>query len=213
MRPRKSCCVLPPGSSALGSILSAAQNVPARTINYAMSSTKPISSLLSGVVSSRLCIADAFLLFSIFRGDGLVTPENLDTLREHNFSGRRYRKDFSVSDLVTEISKYRQEYGDRLREIAIAQFGLEENLPRLLEIYHRVKSEENSSAHNLQRNIVSFISDVAQQDLMLAKQLREHYGVTTRIMANEIKRVKSTISWRITSTLRVAYNSYRRFFS
>lgn len=79
--------------------------------------------------------------------DGLVTPQNVQSLRWHNFSGRTHRLVPSAGTLASEI---RPLLTDRARlgalaafacEYAHAHFGEEPMLQKTLQIYQRVTSE------------------------------------------------------------------------
>ena len=65
--------------------------------------------------------------------DGIVTPENADEIIKNNFSGRRYKIPFSVTDMVEELMKYKKEYGAFNREYALKNFNIETQVDKYLE--------------------------------------------------------------------------------
>jgi len=93
-----------------------------------------IFSLGRGAIESMLC-GRVPVVFDYLGGDGMVTPDSFTQLMKTNFSGRRYRVDYTVDQLVDELGKYRSEYGDNLREIALQHFEANRHIDRLLAIY------------------------------------------------------------------------------
>jgi hypothetical protein len=159
-----------------------------------------VVSLGRGVIEAMLC-GRVPLVYDIHGGDGLVTPETIKEAWKNNFSGRRYRKEFTVDDLIAELSKYRQSFGTHLRDLALMKFGLSANLPRLLDIYAEVASS-NVALTAEQRESIAFCSSLAREDLL---QSRAHQA-GERAALYEIHRIKHTVSWRITAPLRVVWN-------
>ena len=99
-----------------------------------------VFSLGRGAIESMLC-GRVPLIFDYLGGDGLVTPESFNEIKKYNFSGRRYKYNFSVEELISEINKYKKEYGIILRERAIKEYSVRSVLPGLLNIYYEaVKS-------------------------------------------------------------------------
>lgn len=164
-----------------------------------------VVSLGRGVVEAMLC-GRVPLVFDLQGGDGLVTPQNLAELQTCNFSGRRHGKDYTVEELVSELRGYRQEYGGQLREMAVAQYGAEQHMPRLLEIYGSMRS--NLPQPLLPEPIpqaLEFFSAIARDD----RQLEKRRQITDHYLLAEIRRIKSSVSWRITAPLRVLGNLFK----
>lgn len=163
-----------------------------------------VVSLGRGVVEAMLC-GRVPLVYDIHGGDGLVTPDTLEDIRKNNFSGRRHGREYAVEDLVTEFSKYRQEFGAQLRELALDQFGTQRNLPRLLEIYETILAEPAPDPLPVETmRILEFCSALAHEETQLDKQRQE---AEQRLLA-EIQRMRRTVSWRITAPLRVFWNAW-----
>lgn len=163
-----------------------------------------VVSLGRGVIESMLC-GRVPLVFDIHGGDGLVTPDNVDQLMTVNFSGRLHRREFSVSELVDELLLYQPAYGPRLREIAERQFGLSSNIDRLIEL-HREVIANPVAVPETSTCLIAFASILARQDLInhhVQKKRADAY-------ANEVRRIKSTVSWRITAPLRLLWNIPKR---
>lgn len=170
----------------------------------AINAADVVVSLGRGVIEAMLC-GRVPLVYDAHGGDGLVIPENIDDLRTCNFSGRRYRREFTVDDLVAELMKYRQEYGAALREIAFAQFSIKHNLPEVISLYSRVRSRPMPIAIDEQAlKLLTFVSGVAREDAKLASGAQ----MAAERLMEEVARIKGTISWRITAPLRAFWNVY-----
>ncbi len=166
----------------------------------AINQSDVVVSLGRGVVEAMLC-SRVPLVFDIHGGDGLVTPDNLDVLKKHNFSGRCYRKEYGAEELISELNGYRQSFGDSLRELAREQFSMERNLPRILDIYTSIT---NAPTSPLQPTL-GFFAALAREDLRQCKRHQEFALALER----EVRRVKRTVSWQVTKPLRLLANSPR----
>lgn len=180
-------------------------SIPQDKLCDAINDADVVVTLGRGAVEAMLC-GRVPLVFDIHGGDGLVTPENLHELKTCNFSGRYFGLDYSAKDLVEEFQKYRQDNGHRLREIALTQFEIESNLPRLFDIYEKVASSSVSSVPVSKQRMLLFFSAMAREDMMQAKR----YYEMVRAQAREINRLKNTISWKVTSPFRVTWNFFQK---
>jgi hypothetical protein len=171
----------------------------------AINASDIVVSIGRGVVEAMLS-GRVPLVFDIHGCDGLVTPEKLDTLRCFNFSGRHSRHPGSVTDLVREMGRYHQEMGQQLRELATAQFGLNTNLPRLLELYAEISTTRPSLSGEQQQGI-AYTARLAWED----QQLSRHYRRVSEDLQKEVRRVKQAVSWRMTAPARAIGNLLRKF--
>ena len=167
----------------------------------AINDSDVVVSLGRGVVEAMLC-GRVPLVFDIHGGDGLVTPDNLDSLKKYNFSGRCHRMQYTAIDLVDELRGYRQVFGDSLCDIAREQFGVSRNLPRVLDIYAAVAAVPVSPM----QQTLCFIAALTREDLLQCKHHREQALSFER----EVRRIKGTVSWQITKPLRLVGNLLRR---
>lgn len=156
-----------------------------------------VVSLGRGVIESMFC-GRVPLVFDVHGGDGLVTPDNLKDLKTCNFSGRYHRTEYTLTDIIAEFKKYRQSYGTQLREMAQNEFSLEENIPRLLEIYSETIAL-TTRLSDKQLQAVTFCSTLALLDLQQSR-LQQRAVTSYR---NENQRIRSTASWHITKPLRL----------
>ncbi len=52
-------------------------------------------------------------------GDGMITEENISEIRKRNFSGRTFKKNFDITELILEIEKYQKSMGAINRQIIL----------------------------------------------------------------------------------------------
>lgn len=184
---------------------------PNTQLNGLINEADVVVSLGRGVIEAMLC-GRVPLVYDIHGGDGLVTPENIHELWACNFSGRRYRREYSVTTLVEELGNYRQEHGSHLKELAVAHFGLQANLDRLTSLYRGIPSTHLPPQLESQATLEFFFL-IAREDRRLTKQ-RLHtmssMAHSQQALQTEIVRVKSTFSWKITKPLRAIWNSLLR---
>jgi len=65
-----------------------------------------VISLGRGILEGMAC-GRAAIVYDYQGGDGMITEDNITEIRKHNFSGRRFKKDYDVMDLIQEIKKYK----------------------------------------------------------------------------------------------------------
>ena len=100
-----------------------------------------VFSLGRGVIEALLC-KRAVIVFDSNGGDGMVTPENFDEIRKHNFSGRRFNKDYSVDDLIEEIKKYNPLNIALLYQKVFNLYSAANVVPNLINIYRKLIKED-----------------------------------------------------------------------
>lgn len=101
-----------------------------------------------GVAESMLC-GRVPIVMDVGVGDGLVTPENCAELMRWNFSGRMHRRIFTKDELVQEIKKYHQDYGEQLKQIALEEFSASRQTEKLISFYKDcLPQEKNHRCHN-----------------------------------------------------------------
>ncbi|HDZ85462.1 MAG TPA: glycosyltransferase [Candidatus Moranbacteria bacterium] len=72
---------------------------------------------------------------SIQGADGIVIPDNADEVAKNNFSGRRFKKKFTVHNLIAEMEKYDPVMGEFNRKYALENFNIEKQVDKYLELY------------------------------------------------------------------------------
>jgi tetratricopeptide (TPR) repeat protein len=96
-----------------------------------------VFSLGRGAIETMMC-GRVPIIFDYLGGDGVVTPESVDEIMKCNFSGRRYKFEYTEDDLIKEIKKYDHSAGGQLREFALANFSGTNLINSLIQIYHDV---------------------------------------------------------------------------
>lgn len=175
--------------------------IPQDRIRDVINEADVVVTLGRGVVESMLC-GRVPLVFDIHGGDGLVTPDSLGDLWECNFSGRHYASKYTVNDLVGELKKYHQEYGQQLRELALESFGAEENIPHLLDLYNETLAlNAHTDIPQSMSEILDFLYTMTREDARFA-----HYSGAK----SKAARIERTAFWRLTSPLHILWNSLRK---
>lgn len=75
------------------------------------------------------------IIYDYQGGDGLVTIENFEEIMKCNFSGRRYKNEYTVEDLINEISKYDSSQITELKEKALLYYSADRLSKELIELY------------------------------------------------------------------------------
>ncbi|MCX5726457.1 MAG: glycosyltransferase [Candidatus Saganbacteria bacterium] len=87
-----------------------------------------------GALESMACERNV-IVYGIYGGDGFIDETNFYELRKNNFSGRRYRKEYTPDDLKSELKKYDPDVGMELRKLVIKENSKDDTLRKLEEIY------------------------------------------------------------------------------
>lgn len=66
-------------------------------------------------------------------GDPIVTSDNYRVIMENNFSGRTFKKDYTVDSLAQEIQKYTVKMGETNRLIALEHFNIRNQVTKYYE--------------------------------------------------------------------------------
>jgi len=113
---------------------------------YLMNDVDIVISSGRGIIEAMLC---GRIPLVIDRGymDGMVTPYNIRELMKCNFSGRRYRINFSRETFESEIEKYNHLYGQELRKISVELFSADYLINRLVQIYIGVLLRREKEKH------------------------------------------------------------------
>lgn len=69
-------------------------------------------------------------------GDGYVDSSNIHDIMENNCSGRKYKKEFTVEKMKSEIMKYKKSDGEFLREFAFGNLNIEKQVDKYFDIFN-----------------------------------------------------------------------------
>lgn len=185
--------------------------VPQDELPSAINSADVVVSLGRGVIEAMLC-GRVPLVFDINGLDGLVTPDNFDELKTHNFSGRRYARTATVDELIAELSHYRAHFGAELRDMAVKEFGTVQYATKLFHLYNTLLTQEPLPLPDAPTlKFLRFSSALGREDTTAARAwLASMYQARNGQLAaqSEVLRIKGTVSWRITAPLRVCWNLF-----
>jgi hypothetical protein len=92
-----------------------------------------VISLGRGIIEAMAC-GRAAVVYDYLGGDGMITRENIEEIRKHNFSGRRFRKKYGVEELTGEIGKYDKAMGVINRDIVMRDHNASLAVERILSI-------------------------------------------------------------------------------
>ncbi len=95
-----------------------------------------VISLGRGIVEAMAC-GRAALVFDWHGADGIVTADNYQEIRKHNFSGRRFRRELDAEGLAEEMRKYQPEMGETNRALALEHHDIRKAVSHYEEIYRR----------------------------------------------------------------------------
>jgi len=70
--------------------------------------------------------------------DGYLNSEIMESSILYNCSGRRFKKVFSVEDIIQELKKYNFRTGDYLRNYAIENLNIEKQVEKYFLVYKRI---------------------------------------------------------------------------
>jgi len=121
-----------------------------------------VFSLGRGAIESMFC-GRIPIIYDYLGGDGMVTPTTFDEIKKNNFSGRRYKKDFTVQQLVNEIKKYDAAFGPELRNLANKEFSAERLVEKLSGIYNTEAAVKIPAALPKELKSLDFITNVINE--------------------------------------------------
>lgn len=104
-----------------------------------------IISLGRGCLEAMAC-ARAVFIFDHFGGDGFITDENYQEIRKHNFSGRRYRIQYSAETLAEQLREYSREMGLVNRRIVEEHHNIKQQVNDYLVHYGSAAASDNYSS-------------------------------------------------------------------
>jgi hypothetical protein len=163
-----------------------------------------VISLGRGCLEAMAC-ARAVFIFDHFGGDGFITKENYEEIRKHNFSGRRYRKQYTPDTMAAELRGYHQAMGMVNREIVENHHDIKSQAEEYLQLYKRaadlqidygsvkVPSRELQFYQNSWRERVQIYNQAVELNQENQKLKEQLAGIKPRItdMAQELEVLKN----------------------
>lgn len=93
-----------------------------------------VFSLGRGAIES-MASGRAVFVYDRFGADGWVTPDTVDDIASHTFSGKRFRRRLTSAELVAELERYDPGMGPANRRIAEERYDIRGHVDRLLALY------------------------------------------------------------------------------
>lgn len=121
-----------------------------------------VFSLGRGAVESML-MNKAVIIFDYQGGDGMITEDNFEEIMKCNFSGRRFKKNFSVDELIEEINKYDLAQIKRVREIALKYFSANKLISEIVDVYNLAIYEKKQPLSNEQKKLLEYFIKSIQE--------------------------------------------------
>lgn len=107
---------------------------PTWGVEERIDSADVVFSLGRGAIES-MASGRAVFVYDLFGADGWVTPETVDEIASHTFSGKRFARRLTSDDLVAEFERYDPKMGPANRRIAEERYGVGAHVDRLLAVY------------------------------------------------------------------------------
>ena len=97
-----------------------------------------VVSLGRGILEAMAC-GRAAIVYDYQGGDGMITEENITEIRKHNFSGRTFKKNFDITELILEIEKYQKSMGAINRQIILRDYNASSASERIINICNEIQ--------------------------------------------------------------------------
>lgn len=95
-----------------------------------------VISLGRGALESMSC-GRAVIVYDLWGGDGIITKENFKQIQKNNFSGRRFKKQYTPQDLIKEIKKYDPKMAEINRSLILENFDVQNIAKEFVDLYKR----------------------------------------------------------------------------
>lgn len=171
-----------------------------------------------GALEAMSC-ARAVFVYDYQGADGWITPETIVEIQKSNFSGRRYQRRLSATELARELSGYHPEMGPSNRKLIEERFSLDGYLPRLIAVYAKA-SAEFKPAHlvipgfelRILTNMVRDLASDIEAHRSLLAQLQKDIDVYQEQLSQretelqrtkqELEALRATFGWRLLERIR-----------
>ncbi len=128
-----------------------------------------VFSLGRGAIQSMIANRGV-IIYDYLGGDGFVLPETFHEIKKNNFSGRRYKRNYTADDLVNEIKKY--DYNKVLLVSSLAReiYSSENITKKLVNIYKEVINENiGESISEQNRTLIDEIRGIIKETVIATK--------------------------------------------
>lgn len=139
-----------------------------------------------GVLESIFC-ERVVIIFDYQGGDGIVTEDNFEELMSCNFSGRKYRIEYDVESLISEIKKFKQVDVKKVKEKALKYFSSKVVVDKLLDVYNQCICTPIKNDKINFYLIDNFVKSIKEVDYYSSKRLLTNISVNKNKSLNKIK--------------------------
>ena len=109
----------------------------------------------------------AVIVFNRQGADGMVLPETYEEISKNNFSGRRYAKNYTISELAEEIKKYDLKKIEEVSNRVRIDYSSKLIAKQLVQIYKNVLAENVSIEMSLDtKNKLSEITNIINESIV-----------------------------------------------
>lgn len=107
-----------------------------------------VISLGRGAIESMSC-GRPVIVYDYQGGDGLISENNYKLLMKKNFSGRSFKKQYTVRELTKLLKQYNPEFSQKNRNIVLKSFNIKKEGLKIIEILDNVPSVANRPNYKL----------------------------------------------------------------
>ncbi|MFA6552992.1 MAG: glycosyltransferase family 4 protein [Patescibacteria group bacterium] len=149
-----------------------------------------------GVLEAMACGREV-IVYDYLGGDGIIRQNNFPDIRSHNFSGRKWARQYSSNDLVKEIKKFDAQQASINRQLILKEHSLLDTTERLLAIYGKAQEE----FHNIDIKLPSIEINFLLQQLSKTLSDLRSYSDDNKSLRSRLEQIESSPSWRLASFL------------
>lgn len=138
-----------------------------------------VISLGRGALQAMACERNV-IVYDMHGADGMIDEENFSILQKNNFSGRVFKKRYTIDDLKGELNKYDPKRGLRLRSLVEEGYNADTIILDLERVYNNVLSEEVRPESKIQKGemyremslLVRWAKEFLEKDAFIQEQTK-----------------------------------------
>ena len=146
--------------------------VPNKDLPKIINQSDIVFTIGRGVIETMMCGRIPFI-YDIHGGCGILTPKIFYKSLEYSFSGKYLGKNYSASEIVKEINKkYSNNLANDLQRLAISNFSINNNIPKIIKIYeHVIQTFKPKSVNFFQlEHIINIIKNSVSYEYFYTKR-------------------------------------------
>lgn len=167
-----------------------------------------VISLGRGILEAMAC-GRAAIVYDYQGGDGMITSNTIKEIRKWHFSGKRFKKDYDVTDLVKEIQKYKQSMGEINREIALKDYNASLLSDKIINICNQAQNNFcPRSISILSEELIWYQNQIKNLQPINANQkldTQSNFYINALAALNELQTIHNSHGWQFL----LAYYKFR----